>query len=65
MSFMSDKIIGVALIFIGVVMLFVELRSNTFQKFKNEYNWSERFNIYEIYFGIIGFIVAGIYILLK
>lgn len=46
---MSDKIIGIILIFIGVIILFVELRSNAFQKFKNEYNWSERFNIYMKY----------------
>lgn len=63
---MSDRIVGIISILTGIVIfLIINLRGNTLQELKNENSWSKKFNIYEIWFSIIGFVTVGIYFLLK
>lgn len=63
---MSNNMIGIISILIGIGIFFVtNLLGNTLQELKNETTWSKKFNIYEIWLSILGFVIIGIYLLLK
>lgn len=61
---MSDNILGIILIVIGICLFLIGVDKKTFRELKNE-NYSNKFNIYEYLIATLGLIVVGFYLLIK
>lgn len=61
---MTEGLLGVISLIIGVFLFFVGIDRKTFWELKNE-NLSNKFNIYQYLISALALIIVGIYLLLK
>ena len=61
---MTESLLGVISLIIGVVLLLIGIDRKTLWELKNE-DWNRKFNIYQYLISALALIIVGVYLFLK